>query len=321
MVGNALVTLLVVSLFAACTKNGDPPPPPQPSDLRSLESFDPGTNSWTIGTMLDSMAQARSVSGGEVISGLFYVVGGSRIRPTAIFSIVERYNPATNDWTTMAPMSNGREGMATGVLGGMLYAVGGASNVSDVATSEFYNPATNTWSSRASLPQPRFGAVGGVIGGTLYVVGGKSGTTVFGTTYVYDDNLNTWTTGPDMSTPRRQAGGAVIDGKLYVVGGYIASDAVSAVLEVFDPATGWSTLTPMSTARGEVAVAAVDGLLYVVGGNRSSNPATNSVTDVVEIYDPVRDEWTSGVPIPTPRSEAAAGAIGGILYVAGGFPP
>ena len=56
-------------------------------------------------------------------SGVLYAVGGFDGR--GALSSVEAYDPATKTWSAVASMMTARYGLAVGVLGGSLYAVGG----------------------------------------------------------------------------------------------------------------------------------------------------------------------------------------------------
>jgi prepilin-type N-terminal cleavage/methylation domain-containing protein len=60
--------------------------------LATLEMFDPGTNGWSS---LAPMPTARSVSGGGVVNGIFYVVGGVTNltgSPTTVVATLEAYD-------------------------------------------------------------------------------------------------------------------------------------------------------------------------------------------------------------------------------------
>lgn len=57
-------------------------------------------------------------------TGTFVFIAGGWCSGDAI-STVERYDPQTNEWKLMAPMSKRRCGVGVAVLGGLLYAVGG----------------------------------------------------------------------------------------------------------------------------------------------------------------------------------------------------
>ncbi|MDA2932434.1 hypothetical protein MYX19_04685 [Nitrospinae bacterium AH-259-F20] len=138
-----------------------------------------------------------------------------------------------------------------------------------------------------------------------------------------------------MPTVRNETAAAAIDGKLYVVGGGTPGCCPAFdTLEVFDPNDGpigsWSTLEPMPTARRAPAAAVIDGKLYVVGGFLGfpccpAPPGAGAPLGTLEKFDPDTDSWetSEGVeatltPMPTPRSNLAAGVINGKLYVVGG---
>jgi hypothetical protein len=56
-----------------------------------------------------------------------------------ILNTLEAYDPATNTWTSEAPMPTAREFLAAGVVNGVLYAVGG-SGFGDGKNVEAFNP-------------------------------------------------------------------------------------------------------------------------------------------------------------------------------------
>jgi len=53
--------------------------------------------------------------------------------------------------------------------------------------------------------------------------------------------------------------------------------------------------------------------MYVIGGAREGMSVDSAAR-----YDPVADKWEALPPLPERREHCAAGAIGGIVYVAGG---
>jgi non-specific serine/threonine protein kinase len=81
------------------------------------------------------------------------------------------------------------------------------------------------------------------------------------------------------------------------------------------PAPEWRTLAAMTEPRHEEAYAVAGGKVYAIGGFVVS--LTNSVT--VDVYDPAKDTWTAGPPVPTAVNHAMAAAIGDDVYVAGGY--
>ena len=63
-----------------------------------------------------------------------------------------------------------------------------------------------------------------------------------------------------------------------------------------------------------VAVA-LDGKVYVIGGLTPGG----GTTDRVEAYDPGTDSWDEKAPLPKALHHSGATALGGKIYVAGGF--
>ena len=76
----------------------------------------------------------------------------------------------------------------------------------------------------------------------------------------------------------------------------------------------WQTLAPMPTARQELATAALNGKIYAIGGFDSSGAPTN----IVEVYDPATNTWTSAHPIPVALHHNCAAVAAGKLYSFGG---
>ncbi|PIO67642.1 kelch repeat protein [Teladorsagia circumcincta] len=72
----------------------------------------------------------------------------------------------------------------------------------------------------------------------------------------------------------------------------------------------------MPTYRESCGVASLDGYLYAVGGIRGCE-----YLNVVERYDPHRDEWTHMAPMRSRRHGASVSVVGGCLYAAGGLDP
>jgi N-acetylneuraminic acid mutarotase len=78
------------------------------------------------------------------IGGLKSEINGGIV--VTILATVERYDPATNAWSSRTPLPSPRSGLGAGVINGTIYVVGGADPGGvAVATVEAYDPATDTW--------------------------------------------------------------------------------------------------------------------------------------------------------------------------------
>ena len=115
---------------------------------------------------------------------------------------VRAHAQTSNTWTQGTAMPTARQGVATGVIKGKIYAIGGATNTAVVNFNEIYNPTTKTWANGAPMPTPPFVPASAVVNNILYVIGGQSGSGVLNVVEAYNPATNTWTTKAPMPTPR-----------------------------------------------------------------------------------------------------------------------
>ena len=91
-------------------------------------------------------------------------------------------------WQTLAPMPTARQELATAVLNGKIYAIGGYdSSGTPTNIVEVYDPATNTWTSAHPIPRALHHNSAAVAAGKLYSFGGPSTET-----FVYDELNDSW---------------------------------------------------------------------------------------------------------------------------------
>lgn len=67
------------------------------------------------------------------------------IRICISLSLNFRYDPKTDTWTMVAPLSMPRDAVGVCLLGDRLYAVGGYDGQTYLNTMESYDPQTNEW--------------------------------------------------------------------------------------------------------------------------------------------------------------------------------
>lgn len=182
-----------------------------------LFTLAPGEAVWT------ELASSRFVHGGTpaaaVIGRRIYVAGGAGGEMTG--NEVEAYDPASDAWTTLAPMACARNHTAGGVIDGKLYVAGGRPGSQDCL--EVYDPQANTWSRRAPMPTGRSGIAGAAVGRCFYVFGGEGNASdpggIFHQVEAYDPATNAWTELPPMQTGRHGITAAVLGNTIYLPGG------------------------------------------------------------------------------------------------------
>jgi N-acetylneuraminic acid mutarotase len=120
-----------------------------------------------------------------------------------------------------------------------------------------------------------------------------------------------WKRIADITTPRSEVAAAVFRGVVYVVGGF----GGGSVVETYVP-DRWSAIARYPISVDHAMAAAVDTAgapgVYVFGGN------VNGVA-VARSFRLFGDQgWREIAPMPAPRSQGAAVAIGGRVFVVGG---
>ena len=141
-------------------------------------------------------------------------------------------------------------------------------------------------------------------------------------TRLYDTRTDTWSVGARAPLPSRSEPAAVVHGSsMYVLGGRRAN-----VLRAFDRysvhADAWTSLPDMPTPRAGLAAVVADRAIYAIGGRDqpggpcSQGPGGQLAT--VERFDLTTETWSTVASLPRARSELAAAALGGKIYVFGG---
>jgi N-acetylneuraminic acid mutarotase len=230
----------------------------------------------------------RQQFGVGVVNGVLYAVGGDWTCGGLIAN-VDAYDPATNTWTSKAPLSAPRASFGVGVVNGILYAIGGQTNggLSDIV--EAYDPSTDTWTTKTPMPTAQMVHAVIVVNGIIYNVGGIDASGVYNLVQAYDPSTDAWTVKSSMPTPRGFLAGGAVNGILYAVGGYNGMDTV----EAYNPATDtWTREVPMPTPRAELSAGVIGGTLYVVGGfdghnscatNEAFTPRLTNITVSIDI--------------------------------------
>lgn len=123
-------------------------------------------------------------------------------------------------------------------------------------------------------------------------------------------------------TGRYGASATLIEGKVYVIGGQIRGSNVDLV-EVYDPQTdSWGTpiVTGSFTPRRNFASVFINGKIYTLGGDLGID-AEHRATDLVEVFDPKTNTWStlssSGLSVPLRAMKPIV--IGSKIYAFGGI--
>src|SRR5438552_2449557 len=244
---------------------------------------------------------------------------GGRTSDTAgsDFQHVLRYTPSTNSWTQRGVTlpDNQMNNMACGVLTvsgtPYIYCVGGSAAGQTTASARvfFYNPASDMVTTLASGDNWP-GAMGTILpggfavnGNKLYILGGFN-INVASTNQIWEFDPTAavgakWLQRVNTPEGIMYAPTAAIGGIIYVGGAsdYQGGTVVDTTNSFsFDPvANTIGTIAAIPRATGETRGLTFNGKMYVMGGGRvAPNPS-----NIVNIYDPVGNAWTTGNPVPS----------------------
>lgn len=128
-----------------------------------------------------------------------------------------------------------------------------------------------------------------------------------------------WQSAAPAGVARQELYPEVLDGKLYVAGGLLSPNTgYSAHFESYDPAQDrWTRLATLPEARHHIALVAAGGAIYGLGGFSGGFPRWQAQANVFR-YEPASDRWQVLAPMPAPRAEGVAMAVGSTIYVIGG---
>jgi len=270
------------------------------------------------------MPTGRGDFGVAVVSGKIYVIGGTNGTDKPL-SVVEEYNPATNEWTTRASMPTPRSNLATAVYNGKIYAIGGIDNYGYVGYNEMYDPITDRWETKRSMPTPRADLCANTVNQSIYLIGGETiSSNITNLNEVYNPIDDTWSTKAPLPNVVKGYSSAVVNNKIYVIGGAkqtYSSNSLARVNEnqVYNTQTDrWTTekVFPFTVSWG--AAIATTGFMapqriYHFGGLSSENQ------NRTEMFDPTTNSWSTLESMPILRSHLGVASINDMLYVIGGF--
>jgi len=293
----------------------------------------PGSCSWGPGADLPSVG-TRFAGAFFPDNGKFYAMGG-RSSDTAgnEFTHPFEYDPATNSWTTKSATYPDIQvnNIACGVLNDsgtdFIYCVGGSDVASQTGTGRVfrYDPVADVITTLAGAEWPpgnSFILPGGftVLNNKFYILGGFDIPNGIGIVDIWEftPGTNAWVQKVNLPVPLGYIPAAGIGSVIYTGGG---ADITGGVLTdttnsfVFDPvANTIGTIADIPRATSNTRGLNLCGQMYVLGGS------FNTISNEVNIYDPVSNTWSVGQPFAIARRNAASDTDGtNNIWLAGGY--
>jgi len=206
-------------------------------------------------------------------SGRAYAVGGLG-ESDEFLSTAERYSPAVDSWSDIAPFPDARSGAAGVSVSNMhLYVLGGETSGGIQSNAYRYVVASDIWEPIAPMPVAVRSSVAVLSQNRIYVTGGVSVSGAVTVVQVYDLSTGSWAIDQPLPAPR-YAHGAVIGalGQLVIAGGYDAGGF--AVASVWQSQRLNVPETPPIFTTSAVTTGSLDRA-YAYDAGATANPAAN----------------------------------------------
>ena len=264
------------------------------------------------------LRMARKGLAVAVYGNQIYAIAGETSK--GVTDVLERYDPATDRWSSLSPIPVPVADVNAAVIGGKFFIPGGRLASGEVTNlMEIYDPLQDTWEKGSPLPEALSAYALAAFEGKLYLFGGWNGEKIVASVYEYDPEGDVWIPRTSMPTARAFAGAALAGGNIFVVGGYDGQRAL-AVNEIYLPErddgnqVAWTQGEPLPEGRYAMGVVSVADILHVVGGKGNKNAALPSLE-----YPPQTGVWQAFEnPHPQPWSQLGAAAFGTRLFIVGG---
>ncbi len=124
-----------------------------------------------------------------------------------------------------------------------------------------------------------------------------------------------WNLLKPLAATQQAAAGVAANGMVYVIGGSNGTSVTNALWEYNPDSDTWRARNSKPTAVQFALGAVLNGKIHVPGGET----ADGRISDVLEIYDPTTDSWSTAASMPAPRSGYGLVAFEGKLYLFGGW--
>ena len=199
--------------------------------VANVQRYDVASDSWSEGPPLPVPTAAGTL---VLLDRTLHYIGGFLDRDATVATHWTLAVDGGTTWQPGVPLPMPRGHLASAVVGGRIYAIGGQQRHDtdpvdlDVVTA--YDPARAAWSAVASLPTPRshFEGATFVHHGRIVIVGGRNNTrwrplnrVALADVTTYDPATDAWTELPALPLALQSTCGQVIDGRLIVTNGCV----------------------------------------------------------------------------------------------------
>jgi N-acetylneuraminic acid mutarotase len=254
------------------------------STTAAVERYDITRNRWK---RVRSMPVPLNHPAAAAYRGDVYVLGGYTGRGDlrGETSSLFRYDPERNRWSRLPSAPTKRAALAAAVIGGKLYAAGGAnSSAGALKTLEIYDFRRRRWSRGPDMSVAREHLAGTAAGGSFYVLAGRAaGQGNFTIAERYLPRERRWERLPDLRKARGGIAATSVGSRVVVFGGEELSGTIKEV-EIYHPAQRrWTALPDLRTPRHGLGGVSRGRRVFAIEGGPSPGFAFSNAIEALDI--------------------------------------
>uniref|UniRef100_A0A4W3H938 Kelch-like family member 26 n=1 Tax=Callorhinchus milii TaxID=7868 RepID=A0A4W3H938_CALMI len=231
---------------------------------------------------------------------------------------------SSRQFRELPPMETSCSHVCVAVLDNFVYVTGGQrlqyrSGEGAVDSCSRYDPHLNQWLRLRPLNEARIQFQLDAVQGRLYATGGRNRTGSLASVECYSPGRDEWSQVRPLLRRTWGHASTPLGGRLYLSGGYGVTAEDKRALYCYLPGDDvWQCKSPMNEPRVLHCMASAKGRVYSLGGRMDHADRCFDVLHT-EYYLPETDQWTSVCPMRAGQSEAGCCALGGRIYVVGGY--
>jgi hypothetical protein len=254
--------------------------PPDGANSNQVARYDTKSGNWSLAAPMPIAVNhpAVAASGGRLFVYGGFTDSGALSGET---DALQRYDPATDSWATLAGSGANRGAATLAPVGRKLYAIGGAAGGAALTLVQVYDIPNGTWGGTRPMRVPRDHLASGVIGNRIIALGGRNAEGNTDEVEVFNTRTRKWKGLPHLRTARSGHQAAVVRGHLVAVGGEQLNEGNQTIasVELYDPEEKrWRALPAMITPRHGLGVAARGRTVFAAeGGPRQGLNFSNTL--------------------------------------------
>jgi serine/threonine protein kinase/N-acetylneuraminic acid mutarotase len=259
-----------------------------------------------------------------------YAVGGRALSADQNSGALERYDPASDEWTELKGMPEPTGSVGVTYAGGRIIAIGGEGTTEVSDAVQAYDIGKQSWSQLPTLPTGRHGVAVSAIDNAVYAIGGATEPGHVGSTKEADVlDLSgkqapanavaglKWSQIADAPSKRQYAAATEVGGRVWLLGGISEDETATADTAVYDRTlNNWTSGPKLPQPLHHVMAVTYKGEAVVLGGFVPGAELTSGQSN--KVYALRGDKWEALPPMNHPRAAAAAAVVGDKIVVVGG---